>query len=60
MALTRAKLQDQIDGGELSALPVSSVVITVINSPPDTAGTWAALGSQTLFGATVYGWKRTG
>ena len=21
---------------------------------------WAALGSQTLFGATVYGWKRTG
>jgi hypothetical protein len=60
MALTRAKLQGQIDDGELSALPVGSVVITVINSPPDTAGTWAALGSQTLFGATVYGWKRTG
>lgn len=34
MALTRAKLQDQIDGGELSALPVGSVVITVVNSPP--------------------------
>lgn len=60
MALTRAKLQEQIDGGELSALPVGSVVITVANSPPDTAGTWAALGSQTLFGATVYGWKRAG
>ena len=60
MALTRAKLQDQIDGGELSALPVGSVVITVVNSPPDTAGTWAALGSQTLFGVTAYGWKRTG
>ena len=59
MALTRAKLQDQIDDGQLSALPVGSVVITIANSPPDTEGTWAALGSQTLFGATVYGWKRT-
>ena len=59
MALTRAKLQEQIDGGELSALPVGSVVITVVNSPPDTAGTWESMGSQTLFGTTVYGWKRT-
>ena len=60
MALTRAKLQDQIDGGELSDLPVSSVVITVVNSPPDTAGTWVSPVSQVLFGVTVYGWKRTG
>ena len=59
MALTRAKLQEQIDDGELSALPVGSVVILVSNSPPDTAGTWAALGSQTLFGVTLYGWERT-
>ena len=59
MALTKAKLEELIDDGELSALPVGSVVITAANSPPDTAGTWESMGSQTLFGATVYGWKRT-
>lgn len=59
MALTKAKLEELIDDGQLSALPVGSVVITVANSPPDTAGTWVALGSQTLFGVTAYGWKRT-
>lgn len=59
MALTKAKLEELIEAGQLSALPVGSVVITIADSPPDSVGTWAALGSQTLFGVTIYGWERT-
>lgn len=50
-------------GAKLAGFPVNSVKITTDNVNPGTliGGTWAATTtpSATLFGETLYGWKRT-
>lgn len=39
--------------------PVGSVFLSEVNTAP-TEGVWSSLGSESLFGTTVYAWRRTG
>lgn len=45
----------------LKAYPVDAVYTTSTNTSPEglLGGTWTSLGSDTLFGVTLYAWKRT-
>lgn len=61
MALTKAKLQEGLGAGEYETAPIGAVFLRVANTSPagEIGGTWEYIDSATLFGVTLYAWKRT-